>query len=74
MLMQGWQKALNQSCTKPLDDFDTTWLVVAHGAADAWHTARQVIRNISSWVRRSFTQMAVAFPNEMPALVREEAK
>ncbi len=27
-------EALNQSATKPLDDFDTTWLVAADGTGD----------------------------------------
>jgi hypothetical protein len=27
-------RSLNQRCTKPLDVFDTTWLVAARGAAE----------------------------------------
>jgi hypothetical protein len=35
-------EALNQRCTKPLDVFDTTWLVAARGAAERGAAVWQV--------------------------------
>ena len=41
-------EALNQSWIKPLDDFDTTWLVAPRGAGDARGVVGKFIRNILS--------------------------
>jgi hypothetical protein len=53
-------EALNQSCTKPLDDFDTTWLVAPDGTADLAAQFRKYSKYFK-WAKRRFTQSAVAF-------------
>jgi hypothetical protein len=58
-------EALNQSCTKPLDDFDTTWLVAPHGTADLAAQFRKYSKYFE-WAKHRFTQSAVACRKDKP--------